>query len=82
MRLRVAADEPDDTSVWVENVPLDFSDSDVQWNVEQMADAGNQTAVLALELTPETWISTNGRGSVRVYRDGSMTGTRLRGKRR
>ena len=59
MRLHVF-DSPGNTTadgvnVWVTEVPDDFTDADVRYNVELLAQAGDATAKRALELVRH-WI--------------------------
>lgn len=76
MRLYVV-NEDSDTNVWCEDVPTDFTDSDVQWNIEQWRDAGDEVARAALAAIPGYWIRMNAdrgpngtRPTSRCYRDG------------
>lgn len=64
-------------NVWVTDVPDDFTDADVQWNIEQWASDGNKVALRALDLMKEhkcSWIAMNrgahnGYPETRVYLD-------------
>ena len=65
------------TNVWAEDVPQDFTDEDVRWNVQNWADAGDTVAKMAVEAITGMWISygllmhkePNLRPTVRVYMD-------------
>jgi len=66
-----------EANVWCSEVPEDFTDADVLWNVQQWADAGDKVAKRALELE-KSWVHLNAWGGahgvqatgIRVYRDG------------
>jgi len=69
--------DENDYNLWVDDVPFDFSDSDVKWNVEQLAKEGDRTAKRALSLLPSAWISMNGKKEeYRVYLDGMLPSVR------
>ncbi len=67
----------DGINVWVTEVPADYTDDDVKYNVEKWAADGDKTAQLALDLVkkhgPYGWVdmgrSQRNDRTVRVYLD-------------
>lgn len=61
----------DGINVWVTEVPADFTDDDVRYNVEKWAKDGDKVAQLALELVEKHggWWSFPRNQTVRVYVD-------------
>lgn len=60
------------TNVWVTDVPEDFTDADVKYNIEQWAASGDKVAKRALDLVPGYWLAYSGAldyPRVRVYLD-------------
>lgn len=49
-RLDRACYTDEGVNVWVTEVPVDFTDADVQYNVEKWAEDGDKVAKLAVEL--------------------------------
>ena len=66
-------DTSDGINVWVTDVPPDFTDSDVRYNVEEWAKGGDKVAQLALQIEPGYWLDMGGwerkDPTVRVYVD-------------
>lgn len=68
MQLHISLIGGEVEGVWVENVPRDFSDLDVRYNVEELAREGDKTAKLALPFIRVSLNRPDARG-VRVYKD-------------
>ena len=62
MTLKITENDPfvPGVSMWVEDVPTDFTDADVRFNVEQWAAKGDRVAQRALALLPGYWLSYSG----------------------
>jgi hypothetical protein len=67
MRINVTREGQAVTSVWVEGVPLDFSDGDVAYSVGLLADRGDGVAKDALPYIRVRL--SNRKDGVRVYLD-------------
>jgi hypothetical protein len=58
------------TNVWVEGIPEGYTDDDVHWNVQQMAERGDAVAQLALD-SVKIWLDMHSTKSrhTRIYLD-------------